>query len=443
MNCKEISNKICDLLEKYKEHNMQLQSLIIRKQEGNDESWITDDLDLNNFNEDTSFKINTFLNELYKKSEVELFNFFDAPLSVYKGCFDVNLNAFLFSYKDASKSDYLERELKQLNDPVNNRILIGKNREVYNYHHFINDNFNFEVSLKKKKEYLKTRIGKAGFDIKEKDLMSITKKEFIILNKNKKPLNHQYLVEFCKSISNSNDINDASFIHNYKHSITHFTPYLEKEIIGNLLQLKQKDKLLYLDYVKATITETPYANLNTEYFTFWLNEYNETIENFPYFKKGKLYTLLNTYCQSMHLEYEDSLHFKELQKDFFRFASYIEVKKVLQFLKTYYSKLNTNKNAIMKNNEEESNKLKWVGKPSQLGFIISNLVSMGYIESPLKKDGEINYTQLAKLVKETFETETTESTLSKYLNLESEKGQETVRKFNSNNFNIPHLKTIS
>jgi DNA-dependent RNA polymerase auxiliary subunit epsilon len=68
---------------------------------------------------------------------------------------------------------------------------------------------------------------------------------------------------------------------------------------------------------------------------------------------------------------------------------------------------------------------------------------MGYIESPLKKDGEINYTQLAKLVKETFETETTESTLSKYLNLESEKGQETVRKFNSNNFNIPHLKTIS
>ncbi|WP_157209206.1 hypothetical protein [Mariniflexile maritimum] len=97
----------------------------------------------------------------------------------------------------------------------------------------------------------------------------------------------------------------------------------------------------------------------------------------------------------------------------------------------------------MKSNDEVTNKLKWIGKPSQLGFIISSLANLGYIETPLKKDGEINYTQLAKLVKETFETETTESTLSKYLNLDSEKGQETSRKFSSYNFNIPHLKTIS
>ena len=50
---------------------------------------------------------------------------------------------------------------------------------------------------------------------------------------------------------------------------------------------------------------------------------------------------------------------------------------------------------------------------------------------------------LDSIFKNTFDVETTESTLSKYLNLESEKGSETVRKFNDNGFDIPHLKTIS
>jgi hypothetical protein len=42
---------------------------------------------------------------------------------------------------------------------------------------------------------------------------------------------------------------------------------------------------------------------------------------------------------------------------------------------------------------------------------------------------KINYKQFANLVNNTFEVNSTNDTLSKYLNLESEKGKETVRKF--------------
>ena len=98
---------------------------------------------------------------------------------------------------------------------------------------------------------------------------------------------------------------------------------------------------------------------------------------------------------------------------------------------------------MVENKEDFYEKLKWIGKPSQLGFIIGKLAELGYIEAPTHKSGDINYTYFAKLVKSTFECQTTEASLSKYLNLESDKGQETVRKFEDNKFNMPHLKVIS
>lgn len=103
----------------------------------------------------------------------------------------------------------------------------------------------------------------------------------------------------------------------------------------------------------------------------------------------------------------------------------------------------SNVSKSIENNTENTEKIKWIGKPSQLGFIIGKLAELGYIDAPQKPNGEINFTQFAKLVNNTFNVETTEATLSKYLNLESEKGSETVRKFNDNGFDIPHIKQIS
>jgi hypothetical protein len=90
-----------------------------------------------------------------------------------------------------------------------------------------------------------------------------------------------------------------------------------------------------------------------------------------------------------------------------------------------------------------SKKIKWIGKPSQLGIIIRQLVEMEYIQAPMRDSGDINYTQFAKMVLTTFDVDTTTDTLIKYLNSDSEKSQSTLRKFNENGFNIPHKNIIS
>ena len=100
-------------------------------------------------------------------------------------------------------------------------------------------------------------------------------------------------------------------------------------------------------------------------------------------------------------------------------------------------------NVSYENSTNSNEKLKWIGKPSQLGFIIGKLADLGYIDTPKRLNGEINYKQFANLVNNTFEVNSTNDTLSKYLNLESEKGKETVRKFDNYDFKIPHIKEIS
>ena len=88
-------------------------------------------------------------------------------------------------------------------------------------------------------------------------------------------------------------------------------------------------------------------------------------------------------------------------------------------------------------------KLKWSGKPSQLGYIIGQLAQLGYIEPPKRDNGEINFTQFSKDILRIFKTETTQGTLSAYLNINNEKSQETHRNFEKAKFNIPHKKAVS
>src|SRR5690606_20093953 len=66
-----------------------------------------------------------------------------------------------------------------------------------------------------------------------------------------------------------------------------------------------------------------------------------------------------------------------------------DIKKRAKIINSFYSKHNQNIRV---------DALKWNGKPTHLAYIISQLVNEGYIDAPLKSDGEINYTELSKQI---------------------------------------------
>lgn len=253
-----------------------------------------------------------------------------------------------------------------------------------------------------------------------------------------KPFKDEYLKVFCKEISNERVIKETCFSLIYD-SMIHYVPYLENEILENLLLLNTDKKDDYLNFALDTIKKTEFSDCDEKVIAKWLKKYNSSADEFPNFKNEDLAHWLKRYYNGYADDPNDYDFILEIQIDFYWYAAGLEAQKMISFLES-------KKAAALKlieNQSQTTEKIKWIGKSSQLGFIIGTLAELGYIEAPEKPNGDINFTQFAKLVNNTFNVETTEGTLSKYLNLESEKGSETVRKFKDNGFDIPHLKTVS
>jgi hypothetical protein len=253
-----------------------------------------------------------------------------------------------------------------------------------------------------------------------------------------KPFKDDYLIEFCKVISDDRQIKETCFDLVYEN-IIHYIPYLENEVMENLLLLNTDKKDDYLNFVIDKIKKTPFSDCDENTISKWLEKYNSPISEFPHFKNEELKHWLNRYYNGYADDPKDYDFILDIQIDFYCYAAGLEAQKMITFLES--KKSNAVNNIQLQ--AETTEKIKWIGKPSQLGFIIGKLAELGYIDAPKRPNGETNFTQFAKQVRNTFDVETKESTLSKYLNLESEKAQETDRKFNENGFDIPHIKTIS
>lgn len=255
-----------------------------------------------------------------------------------------------------------------------------------------------------------------------------------------KPFKDEYLNAFCKEISNERDIYQSTFLQCYDFGIKSFTEFLKSEVTENLLILPLEKINPYLDFIEDKIKKTPYFEVDNNIVDRWIIRYNLENFTFPFLENKEVNKLISMSVNFHQLTEEDRTLMEDIQIDFYCYAAMIEANKMIDFLE---SKRNNSIRTPMDINTENTKKIKWVGKPSQLGFIIGKLAELGYIEAPLKTNGDINYNQFSSLVKNTFEVETTEGTLSKYLNHDCEKGQETVRKFEEYGFNIPHIKEVS
>jgi hypothetical protein len=112
------------------------------------------------------------------------------------------------------------------------------------------------------------------------------------------------------------------------------------------------------------------------------------------------------------------------------------------FIKVLYNKIAEIEEEI-ENSKPAQSQIEWLGKTSHLGYIMGQLAQLGYINPKELSNGEINFTQFSKDLLNKFKLDTSVGSLSAYLNINNKKAQETHRKFEKENFNIPHKKEVS
>lgn len=83
-------------------------------------------------------------------------------------------------------------------------------------------------------------------------------------------------------------------------------------------------------------------------------------------------------------------------------------------------------------------KLKWIGKPSHLAFIVNNLIEYGYVQKPEKMNGDLNISELSRNISNSFllEKDAT-STLIEYSKESSLSNIKLVERFEKKGFVLP------
>lgn len=249
-----------------------------------------------------------------------------------------------------------------------------------------------------------------------------------------------FLNDFCLKQSKYRLLaTEESFYRLYQFNIIEPAGDLKKEINDNLLKLDAQKHLIYLNHVIETINKTEHVNVSHSIIDKWLIEFKVDISQFPEFDKTELHKLLSSNDYYATMPYPEFANIEYIQVDFYKYASMLECEKLLDYL----DDLIINITQTNSTNKTDTKKIKWSGKASQFGFIMGTLADLSYIEAPKNHNGNINYKQFAKLLLEVYDVKTTQDSLEKYVNLESEKGQETVRKFKEYDFNIPHKNIVS
>jgi hypothetical protein len=107
-------------------------------------------------------------------------------------------------------------------------------------------------------------------------------------------------------------------------------------------------------------------------------------------------------------------------------AKYIERSKIIEEF------------VFQQNTKFHKNKIKWTAGPGTLGFIIRELVDLGYIEADMYK-GEVNSSELARKLLEAFNLNehSSPASLSKFLNPNSDNYISIKKKFDDKKISIP------
>lgn len=97
------------------------------------------------------------ISNIYEIAKEHNIYFFDCPFKIYESNFESRKNKFFEEYIDATELDFLLYEVDYFFKPFNNRVFTVKNK-VYNYSSFFVLKKKYILSLKRKLEFLDSKI---------------------------------------------------------------------------------------------------------------------------------------------------------------------------------------------------------------------------------------------------------------------------------------------
>ncbi|WP_142685944.1 hypothetical protein [Chitinophaga polysaccharea] len=173
----------------------------------------------------------------------------------------------------------------------------------------------------------------------------------------------------------------------------------------------------------------------SKWFNSYFEAYNRLDKTLNYIDSYNVGSVPSIYFYQFSFEFEGRTYYRNTISEDDKFVQDVLIIKTAKLL----WQLANQENDVLQNDA----KLSWIGKPAQLGHIISELVNQGYIAAPRKKDNEINYNELARQVLAAFDIKagSTVKSLSQSLNPNSENGQLTDDR--KAKFNIPYIGLIN
>lgn len=117
------------------------------------------------------------LEKLYRNSLKDNFYFFDCPLDVYIETFDARFTEFKKINIDADKVDFMKSEFKKLYQANSNRIM-----KTVNYHAFSTGIESFNITINKKRDYLKKELKKKRVYVLNEPLENVSPYEDVPLD---------------------------------------------------------------------------------------------------------------------------------------------------------------------------------------------------------------------------------------------------------------------
>ena len=253
--------------------------------------------------------------------------------------FDISFSTVLNSNIDKQDihiyldSDYAAYEEEEFD--VIKRKDIFKFQETFFYafrHHFSIEIINFCIE------------NKSNFSKKTSEVTNIHKS-----------FKDEYLIAFKKAIIDEKQIKETCFDLVYQ-GIIHYVPYLENEVMENLLLLNTDKKDDYLNFAIDTLKKTEFSDYNEEVIAKWLEKYNSPISEFPHFKNEELKHWLNRYYNGYADDPKDYDFILDIQIDFYCYAAGLEAQKMIAFLES-------KKSTALKSSDNQSptyEKLKWI-----------------------------------------------------------------------------------